>query len=196
MPREAFDRRRGYPLEEPVGPVVRRMPPHPALLEEELEIRHVELRRLLGQNRRLVEDRIALERELAAAKEELRRVNLVIADIRAEQELQSRELIERGMKLEADLRATEPLKKEASQLQADIKRLSTIRHELSAQVKTLSQDIAKLQADNQQIHILRTELEGLHQEILRARFVLTICSINLKIRRSVVASLGSLHVRL
>lgn len=176
VPHEAFGHRRGYPMEEhvPRGPLARPIPPHPALLEEELEIRHVELRRLLGENRRLVEDRFALERELTAAKEELRRMNLGIADMRAEQELQSRELIERGMKLEADLRATEPLKNEAAQLRAEIQRLNAIRQDLSGQVQALSQDLAKLRADNQQIPALRTEIDGLHQELLRARFGLAI----------------------
>ncbi|KAK4481991.1 hypothetical protein RD792_012907 [Penstemon davidsonii] len=171
MSRQAFDHRRGYPLEEHVarGPLARPMPPHPALLEEELEIRHVEIRRLLDENRRLVEDRISLERELTAAKEDLRRRNIAIADIRAEQELQSRELIERGLKLEADLRATEPLKNEASHLRAEIQRLSTIRQDLSKQVQTLSKDLAKLQADNQQIPVLRNEIDGLHEEMIRAR---------------------------
>ncbi|KAL0415111.1 UNVERIFIED_CONTAM: protein FLX-like 3 [Sesamum latifolium] len=161
----------GYPLEGPVprGPLARPMPTHPAILEEELEIRHVELRRLLGDNRRLVEDRIALERELTAAKEELRRMNLAIADMRAEQELQTRELIERGLKLEADLRATEPLKNEAAQLHAEIQILNAMRQDLSGQVQTLSQDLAKLRAENQQIPVLRNEIDALHQELLRAR---------------------------
>lgn len=168
--RESFDHRRGYP---PEGPVVRvplaRPVPHPALLEEELEIQHVELRRLLGENRRLFEDRIALERELTAAKEEVRCMNLAIADIHTEQDLQSRELMERGMKLEADLRATEPLKSEAAQLRAEVKKLSTIKQDLSGKVRSLSQELAKLQGDNRHIPVLRTEIDGLHQELLRAR---------------------------
>ncbi|KAH6773424.1 hypothetical protein C2S52_003686 [Perilla frutescens var. hirtella] len=171
VPHEAFGHRRGYPLEEHVhrGPLARPIPPHPALLEEELEIRHVELRRLLGENRRLVEDRIALERELNSAREELRRMNLGISDMRAEQELQSRELIERGLKLEADLRATEPLKIEAAKFRDEIQRLNAIRQDLMGQVQALTQNLAKLQAENQQIPVLRTEIDGLHQELLRAR---------------------------
>ncbi|GFP89330.1 protein flx-like 3 [Phtheirospermum japonicum] len=170
VPHENFDHRYGYPSEQPVarGHLARPMP-HPALLEEELEIRHAEIRRLLGENRRLVEDRIALERELTAAKEELRRMSLAVADMRSEQELQSRELIERGRKLEADLRATEPLKKEAAQLRAEIQRLNGMRQDLSGQAQALSQEITKLRADNKQIPVLRSEIDGLHQELLRAR---------------------------
>ncbi|XP_022889582.1 protein FLX-like 3 [Olea europaea var. sylvestris] len=170
IPREALDHRHVYPQGTPVvrGPLPRVMP-HPALLEEELEMRHVEIRRLLGENRRLIEDRVSLEQELNAAKEELRHMNLAISDIRAEQDVHSRELIKRGLKMEADLRATEPLKNEAMQLKAEIQRLSTIRQDLSVQIQTLRQDLAKLQADNQQIPLLRAEIDGLHQELLRAR---------------------------
>ncbi|CAA0821130.1 Protein FLX-like 3 [Striga hermonthica] len=171
VPHQPIDHRYAYRLEQPVsrGHVVRPMPPHPALLEEELQIRHAELRRHLGENKRLVEDRFTFERDLAAAKEELRRMNIAIGDMRAEQELQSRELVERGRKLEADLRATEPLKNEATQLRTEIHRLSAMRKDLSGQVQTLSQELAKLRSDNQQIPILRSEIDGLHQELLRAR---------------------------
>jgi chromosome segregation ATPase len=146
-------------------------PPHPALLEEELEMQHTEIRRLLGDNRRLVEDRMALHRELGATKEELHRMNLIIADIRAEQEMRSRELREKAMKLEADLRATEPLKNEAVQLRTEVQKLNNLRQELSGKVQTLTQDLSRLQADNQQIPHLRVEIDGLHQELMHARSV-------------------------
>lgn len=173
MPREAMNDRRGYALEAPFvrGHPLPRALPHPALLEEELEMQHAEIQRLLSDNRRLVEDRIALQRELGAAKEELHRMNIVIADIRAEEELRSRELFEKGRKLEADLRATEPLKNEAIQLRGEVKKLNNLRQELSAQVQTLTQELTRLQADNQQIPHIRAEIEGLHQELMHARFV-------------------------
>ncbi|KAI7980339.1 Protein FLX-like 3 [Camellia lanceoleosa] len=171
IPSDAFDNRRGYPLEGPLfrGPMPHPVPPHPAMLEDELQMQHVEIRRLLGENRRLVEDRMALQRELGAAKEELHHMNLAIADIRGEQEMHSRELIERGLKLEADLRATEPLKNEAVQLRAEVQKLNTIRQDLAGQVQNLTQDLAKLKADNLQIPLLRADIDGLHQELMRSR---------------------------
>ncbi|GFZ11750.1 hypothetical protein Acr_23g0001350 [Actinidia rufa] len=171
MPRDAFDNRRGYPPEGPLirGPLPRPMPPHPAMLEEELEMQLAEIRRLLGESRRLVEDRMALQHELGAAKEELHLMNRAIADIRAEQEMHSRELIERGLKLEADLRASEPLRNEAVQLRAEVKKLNTTRQDLAGQMQKLTQDLGKLKADNHQIPLLRSEIDGLHQELMRAR---------------------------
>lgn len=176
IPREAFDNRRGFPAEGHIarGPMPRPTP-HPALLEEELEIQHLEIRRLLGENRRLVEDRIALQRESAAAKEELYRMNLAIGDMQAEHEIRSRELIERGLKLEGDLRATEPLKNEAKQLHVEVQKLNIIKQDLTGQVQSLTKDRAKLQADSQQIPHFRAEIDGLHQELLRARYLLLFC---------------------
>ncbi|KAB2093982.1 hypothetical protein ES319_A02G126600v1 [Gossypium barbadense] len=170
VPREAFNDRRGFPPERPFfrGPPLPQ-PPHPALLEEELEMQHAEIRKLLTDNHRLVEDRMAIQQELVAAKEEIHRLNLVIGEIRAEQELHSRGLIEKGLKLEADLRATEPLKKEAMQLRSEVQKLNNVNQDLTGQVQTLKKDITRLQADNQQIPILRAEVDGLHQELMHAR---------------------------
>ncbi|KAE8674143.1 Protein FLX-like 3 [Hibiscus syriacus] len=171
IPREALNDRRGIPPERPFrrGPPLPQRPPHPALLEEELEMQHAEIRRLLSDNSRLVEDRMAIQQELGAAKDEIHRLNLVIGEIRAEQELYSRGLIDKCLKLEADLHATEPLKKEAVQLRAEVQKLNNVKQELAGQVQTLKKDISRLQADNQRISVLRAEIDGLHQELMHAR---------------------------
>ncbi|XXG52994.1 hypothetical protein AAC387_Pa03g1176 [Persea americana] len=172
MPRHVLDERRGYP-DVPEGPPFIRgpmpRPPHPALLEEELEIQHGEIRRLVGENRRLAEDRLGLQRELAITKEEMHRMNIAVTEIRADKDAHSRELIEKGLKLEADLRATEPLKNEVIQLRAEAQKLNALRQEMTAQVQNLSQDLKKLQADNQEVPLMRTEIDGLRQELVRAR---------------------------
>jgi hypothetical protein len=110
---------------------------------------------------------MGLQQELGAAKEELHRMNIVISEIRAEQDV----LIKKGLKLEADLRVTEPLKNETVQLRTEIQKLSSSKQELVGQVQTLKQDVARLQADNHQIPLLRGEIEGLHQELMHTRLV-------------------------
>ncbi|KAI3670535.1 hypothetical protein L1987_87873 [Smallanthus sonchifolius] len=145
------------------------MPPHPIMLEEELEMQHHEIRSLLGENRRLVEDRIALQQELGAAQEEFRRINIAITEIQKQNEMHSRQLIESGLKLEADIRATVPLEKEAVRLHDDVKRLKSIKHDLHGQVQTLTEDLAKLQAENKQLPSLREDLEELRKKLMHAR---------------------------
>lgn len=160
MPRHV----RGYP--DVPGPRPR---PHPAILEEELEIQHDEIRRLVSENRRLAEDRLGLQRELAITKEELHRLNLVIQDIRAEKDIHTRDLVDKGLKLEADLRSTEPLRAEALQLRTELQKFAAARQEMAAQIQGLQQELVKAQSDNQHLPLLRTEIEGLQQELTRAR---------------------------
>ncbi|KAK9755949.1 hypothetical protein RND81_01G061700 [Saponaria officinalis] len=171
MPRDGFnDRRRGPPTEYIVpGPILRAPPHHPAILEEEIQIQRSEMRKLLDDNRRLAEDRVALQRELGAAREEIHHMNRAISDIRSEQELHSRDLIEKGLKLEADLRASEGFKKDAVQLRSEVQKLEKIRQELVAQAQSFSKDLAKLKADNQQIPRLKAEIDGLQQELMHTR---------------------------
>ena len=172
IPREGMNSRRGYPLEGPYArPPMSRPLPHPALLEEELEMQYAEIRRLLADNRRLVDDVVGLQRELGTAKEEIHRMNHAIGEIRAEEDLRSRELYEKGKKLEADLRAAEPFKNEAAQLRAEVQKLKDLKQELSSQVQGLKQDVGRLQADNEQIPHLKAEIDGLHQELMHTRFV-------------------------
>ncbi|XP_077241036.1 protein FLX-like 3 isoform X2 [Tasmannia lanceolata] len=145
------------------------LPLHPAAMEEELAIQHDEIRRLLGENRHLAEDHLGLQRELTAARDEIRRLSQVIQKIRADKEGHARELIERGLNLEAELRATEPLKTEVMQLRAEAQKLNALRQEMSAQIQSVSKELPRLQAENQQIPAMRSEIDVLCQELVRAR---------------------------
>lgn len=177
VPRHIADGRRPYPdFQE--GPYFRGPPPrpHPALLEEEFELQQIEIRRLMADHHALVEDRLALQREIAAGKEEIHRLNMIMADFRAEKESHIRELIEKGLKLEADLRATEPLRNEVVHLRAEIEKQIAMKQELNVKIQTLTQELTRAQADNQQISILRGEIDGLREELMRARLRSTLYS--------------------
>ncbi|WOL06755.1 hypothetical protein Cni_G15489 [Canna indica] len=144
-------------------------PHHQASLEEELELQMMNIRGLLADNRGLAEDRLAFHQELIDAKEKLNRMNFVIADIQADKEAHTRELIEKQLKLDYDLRNAEPLRDEIVQLRLEIKKLTAVRQELSKNVQSLTQDLTRLQADNQQIPSMKAEIDGLHQELIRLR---------------------------
>uniref|UniRef100_A0A7N0RI67 Protein FLX-like 3 n=1 Tax=Kalanchoe fedtschenkoi TaxID=63787 RepID=A0A7N0RI67_KALFE len=168
-----YDDRRGY---APEGPPLRdplpRPQQHPVFLEEELEAQNAELRRLFEDNRRLAEDRAVLRRELNAAKDEVHHMNGVISNIRADQETQLRELYEKGKKLEGDVRTAEPLKSEATQLRAEVQKLSGAKQEYGRQIKSLGAEREKLQAENQQMPRMRSELDELKKEFMRVRMAL------------------------
>ena len=175
MSRDAFNDRHGYPPAPGGhivrGPMLRPPPPHPAILEEEIEIQRGEMRKLLDDNRRLADDRVTLQRELNAAREEIHRMNIAISEIRGEHEVHSRELVEKGLKLEAERRMAESFKKDATRLRAEVQNLEKIRHELSAQVAAFTKDLTKLQAENQQIPHVKAEIDSIQKELMHARFV-------------------------
>ncbi|XP_078438584.1 DNA double-strand break repair protein [Wolffia australiana] len=147
------------------GPHPTRVPP-PAVYEDEIEFQRVEIRRLVADNRRLADNCAGLQRELGMAKEEIHRLNLHTADIRADKDAQMRDLIDKGMKMEAELRAMEPLRAEVEQLRANIQKLNGMRQE---QVQGLTQELSRMQVDAKQAHALKAELEGLRQELIRVR---------------------------
>ncbi|ERM97618.1 hypothetical protein AMTR_s00173p00069210, partial [Amborella trichopoda] len=157
-------------MHEGLPPIARGpLRPHLISIEEELEVQHQEIRRLVQENHYLGEDNHLLERELTAAKEEIHVLSQVVPKLRAEKEMQTRDLIQKGLKLEADLRKMEPLKGEVIQLHAEAGKLNASRQEMNARVQALSGDLARIQVENQQVPMLRAELNGLRQELVRAR---------------------------
>lgn len=154
-------------------PVVSRgpgpLPFHPAALKDELEMQNREMKEIITENRLVIDDNTHLQRELRAAKDEIHRLGQVIPNLQAEKEEQARELIERGLKLEADLRASEPLRAEVTQLRAEVQKLNALRQELSAQVQRLTHDVNHAQAENQQLIDMRGDVDGMHKELIEAR---------------------------
>ncbi|XP_047317000.1 protein FLX-like 3 [Impatiens glandulifera] len=168
--RHSFDHRRPGPYHAQGRLVRGPPPPHPPeMLEEKLQVQHLEIRRLLADNTRLTDNRVSLQQELEAAREELHRMNILISNLCADLDMRSKDLIEKTLKMESELRATEPLKSEATQLRSELTMLSTNRQDLNDQVQSLSKDVAKLKADNQQIPILKSENDGMRQHLIHAR---------------------------
>lgn len=152
-----------------IMPGSRPLPPHPSVLEDELEMRHEDERRLVSDNRRLADDCLHLQRELNLLKEDINRVGQAIPQVRAEKVIQERELIQNGLKLESELRAFEPLRSEVAKLKAESEKLNASRQELSAKAQGLSKDLARVQTENKQLTLMRADAEVLHQEIMRVR---------------------------
>jgi len=148
-------------------------PPHPAVvLEEELEFRDRQIQKIVADNRHLVDDNTGLQRELSAVRDDVHRLSQAIPKVRADKEAHIRELMDRGLKLEAELRSLEPLKAEVVQLRAESQKLKTIRQDLSAQVQTLTKDINRAKADNQQLVVMKVDIEQIHKELAEARRVI------------------------
>ncbi|XP_051149552.1 protein FLX-like 3 [Andrographis paniculata] len=146
-------------------------PPYPRALEEELELQQRDIQRLLADNRHVIDDNVMLQRNLTAVKDEIHRLNQAIPKMHADREAHKRELMDRTLKLEADLRAMDALRSDAVQLRAEAQNLKSQRQELSSQVQNLGKDISKLQTENKIIASLKSDIDKNSKELLDARRV-------------------------
>lgn len=150
------------------------LPPHPAALEEELELQHRDIQRLLAENRHVIDDNVMLQRDLTSVKDEIHRLNQVIPKMHADKEAQRRELIERALKLEAELRSAEPLRAEVGQLRADAQKLNAQNKELSSQVLTMTKDMNRLQSENKQVVAMKNDIDKMHKDVVDTRYSISI----------------------
>ncbi|KAK9750398.1 hypothetical protein RND81_02G193800 [Saponaria officinalis] len=142
---------------------------HHLALEEEIEIQHRENKKIVIENRHLIEENMSIERELGDAKSEMRRLRELIGKLRTEKDAKTRSLVERAMKLEADVRATKPLREEVLRLRGEAQKLSVLRHDLTAQIQGLTQDITRLRSENKQYSGLRADVDHIREELAEAR---------------------------
>ncbi|PON98547.1 Protein FLX-like [Trema orientale] len=155
--------------ESQFGIVPRPLPPHPAIIEERLAVQHQDIQRLLVDNQRLAATHVALKQELEAVQHELQRMAHFGDSVQAEKDIQMRDLYEKSVRLEADLRGVEAMRAELHQVHTDIKELTAARQELTGNVQAMTQDLGRITADLQQAPALRAEIEAMKQELQRAR---------------------------
>lgn len=117
----------------------------------------------------MVDENVILQRELTAVKDEIHRLGQIIPKLHAEKDARARELIDRGLKLEGELRGAEPLRAEVMQLRAEAQKLNSLRQELSGQVQTLTKDVTRVQAENEQLVALKTDIDGMRKDLVEMR---------------------------
>ncbi|XP_062189373.1 protein FLX-like 1 [Phragmites australis] len=152
----------------PGGP----LPPQPhlvAALEERLGAEIEEAHTLLGQNQRLAATHVALVQEVAAARHELGRTARSLAAAQEEGDLRLREVYERSMKMDGELRAVDEMRAELAQVRRDIQKLGAARQELMGQVQGLAQDLARSAVDLQQVSALKAEIQEIRHETQHLR---------------------------
>lgn len=145
------------------------MLPPPEVMEQKLAAQHVEMQRLATENQRLASTHGTLRQELAAAQHELQVLHAQIGAMKSEREQQMRGLMDKISKMEAELKAAEPVKSELQQARTDAQNLVVAREELMSKVHQLSQDLPRARADIQQMPALISELENLRQEYQHCR---------------------------
>lgn len=160
---------------EAVGPAMHGLPgpfdllPPPQVMEQKLASQHVEMQRLATENQRLATTHGVLRQELAAAQHELQMLHAHVGSLKAEREQQMRGMLDKIAKMEAELKAAEPVKMEVQQARGEAQNLAVSREELFSKAQHLTQEIQRVHADVHQIPALINELECLRQEYQHCR---------------------------
>ncbi|XVE63452.1 hypothetical protein DITRI_Ditri07aG0021900 [Diplodiscus trichospermus] len=151
---------------------VREPLPPSQLIENKIASQAAEIERLSGDNRRLAATHVALREDLASARHEAQKLKEHIKSIKTESDIQIRVLQEKMVKMEADIRVGDSVKKELQQAHIEAQSLVKARQELITQLQQASQELLKTRADVNSLPELHTELEGLRKEHqkLRATF--------------------------
>lgn len=139
------------------------------IAQQKISAQNNEIQQLLSENQRLAATHVALKQELAAAQREVQQTQQAIKELQSSKDASIRMLGEKAVKMEAELRAREPLKAELPRVQTDIQNLQLVRKDLLSQVRILNKDLQKAQADVQSAQRLKLEVDDLRTEIERAR---------------------------
>ncbi|XP_010922618.1 protein FLX-like 1 [Elaeis guineensis] len=144
-------------------------PPRVLALEDGLAAQHREIQALLLNNQRLAATHVALKQELTVCQNELRRADAAAAKINAEKDAQLREVYDRSLKAEAEVRMIEGMRADLAQARTDVQKLGSERDELVERLQGLNGELARANAEFGQAAAVRAEIEFMHKEIQKGR---------------------------
>ncbi|XP_050367480.1 protein FLC EXPRESSOR [Argentina anserina] len=139
-------------------------------LEDRINLQQREIQSLLLDNQRLAATHVALKQELTAAQSDLRNLKAVAGQIKSERNAEVREVYDRSLKLDAELRGLDDMTAELSIVRNDIEDLRTSRMELAEELKKIQGEIERARSDeSKQFEASRDEIETLKVEIGKGR---------------------------
>ncbi|TKY56520.1 FLX 1 [Spatholobus suberectus] len=138
-------------------------------LEDRVEARHHDIQALLADNQRLAGIHVALKQDLAATQEELRRLSAAAAKVKAERDAEVREIYEKSLKADAEVRAVAAMSSELDRVRADVQELAAARNELAAQLQAVEGELARARAEAQFVPAIKADVEAMRHEIQRGR---------------------------
>ncbi|URE46462.1 hypothetical protein MUK42_31441 [Musa troglodytarum] len=158
-----------HPADEPL--LVRRAPVPSSILalEDRLAAQHRQIQVLLVDNQQLAASHVALKRDLSASKHELRLAAASAAETKASKDAEVREVYERSLKAEAEVRALEGMRAELAQVRSDVQSLGAVRHELVEQLQGLQGQLSSARAEHKQADTVMAEIEIMRKEIQKGR---------------------------
>ncbi|KAA0060007.1 hypothetical protein IC582_027557 [Cucumis melo] len=139
------------------------------LLEDRISAQHREIQTLLSDNQRLAATHVALKQELASAEQELRHLSATAAKVKAQRDAEVREVYEKSLKMDAEVRAMDAMMAELVQMRADIQKLCSVKKELTAELQAIRDDLTKASSESQPLPSIKAEIDRMHHEIQRGR---------------------------
>ncbi|CAM0946367.1 unnamed protein product [Alopecurus aequalis] len=145
------------------------LPSRPEILEQKLAAQCGEMQKLALENERLAASHVSLRKELAAAQQELQRLQAQGEAARAAEEQEMRGLLDKAAKMEADLKSYETVKADLQQAHAEAQNLAAARQHLTADAQKLSKDLQRNFGEAQQLPALMAERDAARQEYQHLR---------------------------
>lgn len=138
--------------------------------QEELAVGCEQIRRIAADNTLVLEDILGLRQELAVIEDEIHILaKQTIPRLRVDNEMEYRDIIQGGMKLEEQMHALKLIKEEVLVLSSEKMELEALCKELSVKVQSLYRELEQIQSENKQIPAIREGLHDIQEEISRAR---------------------------
>ncbi|PQQ06568.1 protein FLC EXPRESSOR isoform X2 [Prunus yedoensis var. nudiflora] len=138
-------------------------------LEDRIGLQHREIQSLLVDNQRLAATHVALKQDLAAAQHDLRRLSVVAGQAKAERDAEVREVYERSLKLDGEVRTIDSMGAELARTRADIQELGSVRQELVAELQSIEGEVAKTRSESKRVVDIKADIETFQQEIKKGR---------------------------
>ncbi|KAI3832454.1 hypothetical protein MKW92_018024 [Papaver armeniacum] len=143
--------------------------PHQALIEEQLHHQHREMQNLLLDNQRLAATHVALKQELSASNEEIRHISTVASQVKADRDIEIRELHQHSFKLESEVSTIGKFSAEVAQAKVDIQKLNANKLELTSKLQTINGDLVRVRQEREEAKSIESDIDAMRIEVQKGR---------------------------
>ncbi|KAI3526309.1 hypothetical protein L1887_05557 [Cichorium endivia] len=132
-------------------------------------VQHPEMQSILIDNQRLVTLHEFLKVELSASQNDLHHLSFVGEKVKAERDAEVREVYDRAVKMEAEVRSIDESNAELAKVLGDLQKLRREKIELDEKLNKLRGDVEKVSLEYHHISRMKAEIENMQKEIQRGR---------------------------
>ncbi|XP_028804866.1 protein FLX-like 1 [Neltuma alba] len=155
-------------------PLLLRRRPHsppssPSALRDRIAAKNREIQSLLLDNQRLAATHVALKQELAATQQDIRHLSSAAAEVKVQRDIEVREIYEKSLQMDAEVRAIEAMSSDLAQVRADVQELIEARKDLASHLQAIESDLARVREESQQVPAIKADIGAMRHEIQRGR---------------------------